>query len=104
MKLGYGIKPWTPEEERLKSLISARLRPMRSRSSCTAALKQFTHELKNCVRKRAILSFIKDVTLNSLFQTGPNLTAKPEVSTLAHPRRPSSLAREGEERRGRPKS
>ncbi|HZV04825.1 MAG TPA: hypothetical protein VE999_07055 [Gemmataceae bacterium] len=28
MKLGYGIKPWTPEEEeRLKSLISARLRP-----------------------------------------------------------------------------
>jgi len=28
MKLGYGISPWTPEEEeRLKSLISARLRP-----------------------------------------------------------------------------
>jgi hypothetical protein len=28
MKLGYGIKPWTPEEdERLRSLISAQLRP-----------------------------------------------------------------------------
>jgi hypothetical protein len=28
MKMGYRIKPWTPEEdERLRSLISARLRP-----------------------------------------------------------------------------
>jgi hypothetical protein len=28
MKLGYGIKPWTPEEEeRLRLLISERLRP-----------------------------------------------------------------------------
>jgi hypothetical protein len=28
MKLGYGITPWTPEEEeRLRSLISERLRP-----------------------------------------------------------------------------
>src|SRR5579883_3355064 len=49
MKLGYGIKPWTPEEEeRLKSLISARLRPMKSRSSCTALFKQFTGGLMSC--------------------------------------------------------
>jgi hypothetical protein len=28
MKMGYGVKPWTPEEEeRLRSLISERLRP-----------------------------------------------------------------------------
>jgi len=28
MKLGYGIKPWTPQEEkRLRSLIAERLRP-----------------------------------------------------------------------------
>ena len=63
----YGVKPWTPEEEeRLRLLISERLRDrMRSRSSCTAPFRQFTNELTACACPSSRIGKVRCTQMNS---------------------------------------